>query len=117
MGVAAYLENPRMTEREIQRQIVAALRQTGWLVYILSRVGTAKGNPGLPDLFVRHTAKRRHAWIEVKRPDGDLSLAQLTFRDAALAAGEQHFVLRDVSEVSAALSEWVTPFQSQVVGR
>ena len=105
-----------LTEREIQRQIVAALRQTGWLVYILSRVGTAKGNPGLPDLFVRHTAKRRHAWIEVKRPDGDLSLAQQTFRDAALAAGEQHFVLRDVSEVSAALSEWVTPFQSSVVG-
>lgn len=88
-----------MTEREIQREIVQALRITGWQVIILSRVGTAKHNPGLPDLFVRHIARKRHAWIEVKRPDGELSAAQLTFRNDALAAGEQHFVLRDARDL------------------
>lgn len=90
-----------LTEREIQRQIVAALRKGGWLVYVLSRVGTAKHNPGLPDLFVRHTAKRRHGWVEIKRPGQHLRPLQQAFRDAALAAGEEHTVMTNVYDVAA----------------
>jgi VRR-NUC domain-containing protein len=92
------MKPPELSERAIQRQIVATLRKLGWTVYVLSRVGTAKGNPGLPDLFIRHTARKRHAWCEVKRPNGKLSAAQQAFQNAATAAGEEFWVLRELND-------------------
>jgi len=83
-------------ERAIQKQIVAALRKAGWLVYILSRSRGARYHKGLPDLFIRHTARKLHGWVEVKRPGEKLRPEQEAFRRAALDAGESHWVVCDL---------------------
>ena len=72
-----------MTEHEIQREIVGALRRLGHLVFAVPNGGgrsvaeagklKAEGvTAGVPDLFV----PGRRAFIEVKKPGGRISPAQ-----------------------------------------
>ena len=72
-----------MTEHEIQREIVGALRCLGHLVFAVPNGGgrsvaeagklKAEGvTAGVPDLFV----PGRRAFIEVKKPGGRISPAQ-----------------------------------------
>ena len=91
-----------VTETALKRQVVQALRKAGWKVYVTSerRRGYTKMPTGLPDLFIRHIARKQHGWVELKRPEGmgqgKLRPDQVRFRREALDAGECHWVVADL---------------------
>jgi len=80
-----------MTEREIQRRIIDALRKAGCLVCVTSNRRHTANTPGTPDLFVWHEGK----WtaLEVKSPDGRLTVKQ----SALVESGAVH-VVRSVED-------------------
>lgn len=82
------------TETDLKRQVVQALRKAGWKVYVTSerRRGYSKMPTGLPDLFIRHVARKLHGWLEVKRPGEKLRPEQIRFQREAWDAGESHWV-------------------------
>jgi VRR-NUC domain. len=59
---------------------------------------------GWPDLFARHVEKRVCVWIEVKRPGENLSPEQLEFQLDALAAGERHWIIMSLNELTFQLA-------------
>lgn len=59
------------------------------------------GSPGSPDIIA--CVKGRFVGIEVKRPGGKLSDAQEAVRIALGRAGGTYVVVRDVSDLNAAL--------------
>ena len=74
-----------MTERQIQREIVAFLRQIGCSVWDTSQgyrrdPGGTRMTPGLPDLYVIE-GPQSWTWVEVKGEKGKLSPAQQVFAD------------------------------------
>lgn len=73
------------SEKQIQAAIVEAVETLGGSVYDLSQDRATRQTPGLPDLLVWY--RTSWTWAEVKRPAGQLSPAQETFRDRCLAAG------------------------------
>jgi len=80
-----------MTEREIQRRIIDALRKAGCLVCVTSNRRHTANTPGTPDLFVWH--KGRWTALEVKSPDGRLTVKQ----SALVESGAVH-VVRSVED-------------------
>lgn len=92
-----------MTEREIQRQSVQLLRKAGWLVYVFSDRRRAIAT-GIPDLFIRHTTRKRSAWVEVKRPGLGLRPEQEAFAKAALEAGEEWAMVTSAKEAALLIS-------------
>ena len=80
-----------MTEREIQRRIVDALRKAGCLVCVTSNRERTANTPGTPDLFVWRDGK----WtaLEVKSPDG-----RLTAKQSALVESGAVHVVRSVED-------------------
>ena len=85
-----------MTEREIQRRIIDALRKAGCLVCVTSNRRHTANTPGTPDLFVWH--KGRWTALEVKSPDGRLTVKQ----SALVESGAVH-VVRSVEEALRAV--------------
>jgi len=85
-----------MTEREIQRRIIDALRGAGCLVCVTSNRRHTANTPGTPDLFVWYAGK----WtaLEVKSPDG-----RLTARQSALVESGAVTVVRSVEEALRAV--------------
>ena len=85
-----------MTERELQRQIVDALREAGCLVCVTSNRRHTANTPGTPDLFVWYAGK----WtaLEVKSPDG-----RLTAKQSALTESGAVHVVRSVEEALRAV--------------
>lgn len=56
-----------MTEREVQKAVVKALKNMGWYVTQFSIPRKAYEQlRGVPDLYVTHSGKKRQLWIEVK---------------------------------------------------
>lgn len=92
-----------MTERAIQRQAVQLFRKAGWTVYVFSDRRRAIAS-GIPDLFVRHTTRKRHAWVEVKRPGQGLRPEQDAFAKAAIAAGEDWAMITSAKEAALLIS-------------
>jgi len=80
-----------MTEREIQRRIIDALRKAGCLVCVTSNRRHTANTPGTPDLFVWRDGK----WtaLEVKSPDG-----RLTAKQSALVESGAVHVVRSVED-------------------
>jgi hypothetical protein len=70
--------------------------------YRLKRMGVLAGVPDL--LFIMPGG--RVAFIEVKTPEGTLSLAQKAFRDSAIASGCQYAVAISVTDALRTLQEW-----------
>jgi Holliday junction resolvase len=85
-----------MTEREIQRRIVDALRRAGCVVCVTSNRQPTANTPGTPDLFVWRNGK----WtaLEVKSPDG-----KLTAKQSALAESGAVTVVRSVEDALRAV--------------
>ena len=65
-----------MTEREIQRKGVQALRKLGFEVVVTSNRMRTANTKGTPDVFVY--SKKREQWtaLEVKAPGGKVSKEQ-----------------------------------------
>lgn len=80
-----------LTERGIQRQIVQLFRTAGCTVYIMSRVTTARGNAGLPDLYVVKPG-RGAWWFEVKAPHGRQSFKQRAFQQVVESARVRYWM-------------------------
>ena len=85
-----------MTEREIQRRIIDALRKAGCLVCVTSNRRHTANTPGTPDLFVWRAG--RWTALEVKSPDG-----RLTARQSALVESGAVTVVRSVEEALRAV--------------
>lgn len=81
---------PQPTEKAIQAGIVRILRQLGASVYDTSQPHRALITAGLPDLLVFH--RGRFAFVEVKRPGGRLTPAQVAFQAEARRAGLEALV-------------------------
>ena len=95
-----------MTEHEIQREIVGALRRLGYLVFAVPNGGgrsvagasklKAEGvTAGVPDLFV----PGRRAFIEVKKPGGRISPAQRDMMVKLRLLGYDCIVAHSVEDV------------------
>jgi len=85
-----------MTEREIQRRIIDALRKAGCLVCVTSNRRHTANTPGTPDLFVWHEG--RWTALEVKSSDG-----RLTTKQSALVESGAVHVVRSVEEALRAV--------------
>jgi len=86
-------ENVAALEKETQSAVVKLFRAFGCRVYSLSQARATKQTPGIPDLWVVHTAARLAWWWETKRPKGGrLSPAQVDFAAECDAAGVRHGV-------------------------
>lgn len=80
----------KLTERQIERQIVDLLTAHGWRVLrtnvfngaVIQRQGSIE--PGIPDLMARRGAfdTWRIVWIEVKCPGGKLKAKQVAWAAA-----------------------------------
>lgn len=78
-----------LTEREIQRRVVAIFRAAGWRVFVFSQHRKRRINaptPGVPDLYVVRP-HRDAFWFETKTPTGKTSAAQDDFRALVQSAG------------------------------
>ena len=111
----------RLTERQIEQQIVDLLSAHGWYVLrtnqfagaVIQRQGTLER--GMPDLLawkiIPWAVRTLHAslpaarlmWIEVKGPRGTLSPVQKKWHLAAEARGETVLVARSPFEVENAI--------------
>lgn len=86
------MSRPQQTEDAIQDLIRTALARAGFTV-----AAKTHGNcyqPGWPDLYAFHP-HRGHKWIEVKRPTGELTKAQVARFSCWHVAGVQIHVLCD----------------------
>ncbi|HEX9951232.1 MAG TPA: hypothetical protein VGB53_05645 [Rubricoccaceae bacterium] len=87
----------RMTEKQVQRDIVVFLGLLGYLVSDFSQPRASMQTPGIPDL---HAMGHGHAlWIEVKTAKGVVSPAQAAWHDAARAAGQTVVVARSAADL------------------
>jgi len=91
-----------ITESEIQRQIIAELRQRG--AFVLrnnsSRGGRQRrsfNEPGTPDLFVVEPG--RAYWVEVKTPTGQISRDQERVHEWLERMGQEVIIARSVEDV------------------
>ena len=97
-----------MTERDLQRAIVDALRKSGvWVVRTgvsmkRGKRGTQSGEPGMPDL---HLVGLR-AWLEVKLPGEELSEEQVEWHEKAKLNGVPVDVATTVAEALLLASTW-----------
>jgi hypothetical protein len=98
MAPAAALPDNR-TEKEVQRDVCAALRTLGFWFVDTSQPHRALITPGLADLIVM--GRGVVAFIEVKAQRGRLSSAQKSFRDHVESNGGRYVVARSVADVVA----------------
>ena len=96
-----------MTETDLQRAIMRALRTCGvWVIRTQSsgRSGprsVATGEPGMPDLYLPGLGH-----LEVKLPGGKVSEAQHEWHAKADRAGVRVAVVRSVSEAIKVAAAW-----------
>lgn len=96
-----------MSETELQKAIVRALRQNKvWVIrtQVSGRRGprsVATGEPGMPDLYL---PGKGH--LEVKHGDGKLSDDQLAWHRKAARAGVRVETVRSVSEAISVVAQW-----------
>ena len=97
-----------MTETDLQREIVGALRDAGFWVIRLGvskkrgrSHGTISGEPGLPDLYLVGLGH-----LEVKMPGKDLSPEQERWHGKAASRGVNRAVARSVAEAMRTALLW-----------
>ena len=105
---------PKLTEKDIQRQIIDLLRAHSWTVLQTNKfhsgnavVVQGASEPGIPDLqarrkydsYVVHDLQRVF-FIEVKRPGGECSEAQKAWHLLARKRGEIVLVAESVEQVA-----------------
>lgn len=105
-------------ETQLQTAIVKALRQMGvWVIRTSvsakrSSVGSAAGEPGLPDLWLPELGL-----MEVKMPDGVLSSDQKTWHAKAERHGLNVETVRSVEQAVRVVMEWRQAKLSQLAPR
>lgn len=100
---------PLPREKSVQQDVREEYEAAGCKVYNLSQARAAKQTPGLSDLWIVHVGRGVAFWHEVKRPGGELSDAQRTFREECRACGVRH-VSGGVEEARIAIQRWgLTP--------
>ena len=103
-----------MSEAELQKSVILALRSAGfWVVRLgVSRkrgsAGTQSGEKGMPDIMVLDAAKNvgGAGFLEIKTNVGKLSDAQLRWHAKALQRGVRAAVVRSVSEAMSVVNGW-----------
>lgn len=96
-----------MSETELQREIIKALRDAGfWVIRLQSsgrrgRRSLANGEPGLPDLYLVGLGH-----LEVKTPGNDLSPEQERWRGKAASEGVNHAKVESVAEALRTALLW-----------
>lgn len=96
---------PHVSEDDVEAAIIAWLRFHGWHITKTSAKRHAKGvTAGTPDLYARHVQTKQRAWIEVKKPDGVVSEAQVRWHEDERASGGIVIVAYSVTDVVAALA-------------
>lgn len=103
------MKDPRKPkESDIQHVIIAALHVKGYMVRRINNIGVPlksggfrpSPNKGIPDIWFCGHGK--HGWVEVKRPGGKVSQAQLDFGRELVKHGGMFilaFSLEDVVKV------------------
>lgn len=87
--VAAPSRSPDVLEKDEQHAITKMARALGFTVYNLSQARKSKQTPGLPDLWMMRSMFGM--WWETKRQvGGELSPAQVAFREQCVAANVHH---------------------------
>lgn len=76
-------------EKDFQRQFIKEAEKNCWLCYHVKFSYQSKA--GFPDVWM---AKDRIIHVELKTEEGELTAAQLTFRDAILAANGEWYCFR-----------------------
>lgn len=99
----------RRTEKQIEADIIRALRTLGFAVTKTSQPRPSMITRGVPDLYVRSEKYRVRVWLEVKTPVGQLSPYQVAWHESERAAGGDVVVVRSVSDVLAVLKERGVP--------
>ena len=90
-------------EKVVQLQIKRAAHALGFTVSDLSQPRATMQTPGLPDLFMTHSAKRFTCWVEVKRQGGKPTPTQTDWHEMARSAGNHVLVADSVDSFIAAL--------------
>lgn len=95
-----------MSETELQRAILKALKQAGFWAFRVNtggRQGRVKlAPPGTPDICLVHPS----GWLEVKLPGQGLTPAQGVWFDQALVYGVRAATVTSVADALAYAREW-----------
>ena len=83
-------------EKVVQRQIKDAAWSLGFEVMDMSQPRASMMPIGLPDIYMRHSAKQFRCFVEVKRDGGRLSTAQRAWLEAERVCGGVAFVADSV---------------------
>lgn len=106
------------TEREVQREVKRVLALHGYIVSDFSqgyrpggkRHGTTRQTPGVPDLYCQHRTRPVRFWVEVKRPGGRLTEAQVNWRANERIAGGVVYVIHSGADMhDCLLAQRVSP--------
>lgn len=109
------MKHPKLTERQIEQQIVDLLGAHGWIVLRTNRFSSGNAvvvqgsiEVGIPDLQARkpyhsyvENDLQRVVWIEVKRPGGKVSPEQEQWHLLARRRGETVIVAESVEDAAA----------------
>lgn len=101
---------PIPKEKQVQAGIVTAIRTLGGAAYSTSQSRPSKVSFGIPDLMVFH--RNRFAFVEVKRPGGKPSPAQVEFGARCRAAGIEWHIWESATQAV----EWITRSIEEVEG-
>ncbi|MEM6327433.1 MAG: VRR-NUC domain-containing protein [Bacteroidota bacterium] len=100
-----------MREKQIQRDIIRALRSLGFQVDDMSQPRASMMPVGLPDLRVRHIHWKIRGWMEVKTPNGRVTPGQEQWHETERMAGGTVAVVHSVEEALATVAEWGAPIE------
>ncbi len=106
-----------MSETDIQRAIKEALEGMGvWVIRTASAGkrssrGVKTGEPGIPDLHLASLAPSgpdadKSGWLEIKKPGGRRSEAQMAWHAKAKARGIRAAVVESPAEAWEVVLEW-----------
>ncbi len=76
----------KMSERQLQDQVVELAERMGWLTYHV--FDSRRSNAGFPDLVLVHPRQRRTLWRELKSEAGTLRPEQKKWLLTLQTAGE-----------------------------
>lgn len=95
----------RSPEKDLQRQILTALRSLGFWAGDMSQPRRTMMPVGLPDIYAQHAGWKIRLWVEVKTPTGRLTHHQRAWHEHERAAGGTVIVARSVSDVVGAVQQ------------
>lgn len=99
----------RSPEKQIEADIIKALRTLGFLVSKTSQPRASMMTPGIPDLYAAHPRWRLRLWIEVKAPKGRTSPQQDLWHAIERDSGGTVIIARSTSDLVTELQKLGAP--------